>query len=95
MNETVGRILKSEAVKIEGRVQLDLVQPQANKGGPKEASEVSATQQVRILENHPEFTVIEITCCCGARTYLRCEYAGTQALEGTGTIEQVNEQING
>lgn len=103
MDETAGHILKSDEVELEGRVQLDVLQSQLNKGGPKGTKEVSAIKQVRILENHPEFAVIEITCCCGERTYLRCEYDGetppggnpAESIEGTAHIEQTKKQKNG
>jgi len=71
MENAVGRILKGSEVKLEGRFHLDVVQdepslPKQNNG----ASEPVA----RIVENHPQFAVIEISCSCGARTHLRCEY---------------------
>jgi len=69
MAETVGRILKSEEVKFEGRIQLNAARPQSS-------TRLGRAAQARIVENHPEFAIIEITCCCGARTYLRCQYAG-------------------
>jgi len=33
---------------------------------------------VQIVENQPGFAVIEITCCCGEKTYLRCEYVSQE-----------------
>jgi len=71
MSETVGRILKSEEVKLEGRIQLDAARPQSGTRSGRAA-------QARIVENHPEFAIIEIICCCGVKTYLRCQYAGPQ-----------------
>jgi len=96
MAETVGQILKSEEVKLEGQVQLDTVRPGRAAFHP---GQTSGEPTADIVENHPEFAVIEITCCCGARTYLRCEYVGetpqggnpAEALEGAGTTEQANE----
>ncbi|MFB0525112.1 MAG: hypothetical protein ACETVZ_06190 [Phycisphaerae bacterium] len=103
MTETVGQILKSEEVKLEGQVQLDAVRPGRAAFHP---GQTSGEPTADIVENHPEFAVIEITCCCGARTYLRCEYVGetpalvfdkktrgnpAEVLEGTGTTEQANE----
>lgn len=32
---------------------------------------------VRLVENHPEYAVIEITCPCGRSTQVRCDYAAT------------------
>ena len=34
-----------------------------------------ATPQVRIAENTGEHVVLEITCCCGTKSYVKCEYA--------------------
>jgi len=79
MDKEVTRILKSNEVNLQGRVQLHLMQPQQACGGPKDASAAPAKQQVRIVESHPEYAVIEITCCCGTRIYLRCEYTGQES----------------
>ncbi len=115
MAETVGQILKSEEVKLEGRIQLNAVWPQSSTRLHRPSSnELRVTShegrpggQVHIVENQPEFAIIEMTCCCGAKTYLRCEYAGgtpqacpepgrgggnpAEALESAGTIEQANQ----
>ena len=71
------RILKGDSVKLQGLFHLDL--PQTGPTLPKQNTGVSATPQVRMIENHPEFAVIEITCSCGTKTYLRCEYAAGQS----------------
>ena len=77
MKKTAGRILKSNDVKLEGRFHLDVghIAPSRTKG----KNVALATPQVRIVESHPEFGVIEITCSCGTKTYLRCEYAGAES----------------
>ncbi len=77
MEKTAGRILKSNDVKLEGRFHLD-----AGQGLPNSANEKNATSspaQVRIVENHPEFAVMEVTCGCGAKTRIRCEYTNDQS----------------
>jgi len=79
MEKTVGRILKGGDVKLEGQFHLDVAQANSAKGGPKQTGAVLASPQARMVENHPEYAVIEITCTCGAGIYLRCEYAGAQA----------------
>ena len=73
MEKTRAHILKSSDVKLEGQYHLDTTQPQI--GGLKGERSVSATPKVRIVENHPEFAIIEISCSCGTKTCLRCEYA--------------------
>ena len=91
MNKSVRRILKNDEVKFEGRVQLNMIQPQVTKGGLKGANSASTAQQVRILENHPEFAVIEVICGCGARTHVRCEYANAEVLDSTGDVQQAHQ----
>jgi len=84
MSKAVGHILKPGNVKLEGRFYLDVAQAQP--GLLKGKNAVSATAQVRIVENHPEFAVIEVSCFCGAKILLRCDYAGGQSpVEGSQT----------
>ena len=79
MAKVSGRILKSEDVRLEGQFHLDLAQAASAPGGHQPRSGVPAAPQARVLENNPEYAVIEVTCTCGASTRLRCEYAGTRA----------------
>ncbi len=74
---TAGRILKSNEVKLEGQFHLDTAQ--AGLDSPKQQVAASSAPQVRILENHPEYAGIEVTCSCGTRMSLKCEYAGAAA----------------
>ncbi len=83
MGKTAGRILKRDDVKFEGQFHLDMAH--AGSGLPQQGRAGSATPQVNVVENHAEYAVIEVTCSCGARTRLRCEYAGTQAQENPQT----------
>ena len=73
MENAAGRILKADHVELEGRFHLDVAQPQP--GQPKAKSVTSAAPQVCIVENQPKFVVMEITCSCGTKIHLRCEYA--------------------
>ncbi len=77
MKKTAGHILKGSDVKLEGQFHLDLGQVAPVRA--KEKSVASVTPQAQIVENYPEFAVIEITCSCGTKTYLRCEYAGAES----------------
>ena len=95
-----GRILKADHVELEGRFHLDVAQPQP--GQTKAKSATLATPQVCIVENQPEFAVIEITCSCGTKTHLRCEYADAKPsaepapsqnnVNGTQKPDQVPDQ---
>lgn len=75
MQKTVGHVLKSNQVQFEGRLQLTLPSR-----GDRMANQAPASsdQQVRIVENNSEYVLMEVTCCCGTKTYVKCEYAGTE-----------------
>jgi hypothetical protein len=73
MIRTSGRILKKQDVELQGQYRLDVGQ-----AGSLPAETGSVPKQARILENHPEYAVIEVTCSCGTKMVLRCEYAGAQ-----------------
>lgn len=77
MKNASGRILKSSDVKVEGKFTLDVMQ--IGSDSPKQASTALVEPQVRIVESESEFSVIEITCSCGEKMNLRCEYAGAKA----------------
>jgi hypothetical protein len=77
MIQVAARVLRADSVKVEGRLSLDLKQAQLQP--PKANNAASVKPQVRILENHPDFAVIEITCSCGTKTNLRCEYAAAES----------------
>ena len=78
MEKVVGRILRSSEVKLEGQVTLQMkqLQSQAQPSSQKTAKQPVAAE---IVENHPEFAVIQITCCCGEKVHLRCEYPSPEA----------------
>lgn len=77
MEETAGHILKSDNVKLEGRFRLDTGQNAPNSSNRRNVT--LAPAQVSIVENHPEFAVMEVTCGCGAKTRIRCEYTDAQS----------------
>ena len=79
MEEAPGHVLKSSDVKVEGTFRLEVDQGvlvQANAGNAK-----LAQPEVLVMENHPEFAVMEVTCRCGDKTQIRCEYAATNSTE--------------
>lgn len=80
MESPTGHILKSNDVKLEGQFRLDIGQDVLNSANKKNATS-SSSAQVCIVEKHPEFTVIEVTCSCGTKTHIRCEYTDTQSTE--------------
>jgi len=83
MLKTAGHIIKGSDVKLEGQFRLDVAQVQSSIGGSQKTTAALVTPKARIMESQPGFAVIEITCSCGKRTNLRCEYAGAQAPEAS------------
>jgi len=79
MERPTGHILKSNDVKLEGRFRLDVGQDIPNSANAKNATLPPA--EVRIVEDHPEFAVMEVTCGCGTRTHIKCQYANAQSTE--------------
>ena len=79
MIRTTGRILKSENVQVEGQYRLEASQAGSSKAGVLPPGAHAVPRQARIVENHPQYAIIEVTCSCGGKTLLRCEYAGAQA----------------
>lgn len=77
MVKTAGRILKSNDVKLEGQFHLDMMQTGSH--GPKSQAAALSAPKVRVLENHPQYAVIEVTCSCGRKISIKCDYAGAAA----------------
>ncbi len=92
MESPTGHILKSNDVKLEGRFRLDVGQGARNSANEKNATLSPA--QVRIVEDYPEFAVMEVTCGCGTKTHIRCEYADAQSTEQRADQESNGENDN-
>ena len=99
INMVLRRIIRGDEVKLEGQVTLHLKQPPkaTQSSSPKLANQFAKAVSI---ENNPEFAVIEVTCRCGEKMYLRCEYADfensqtSKELEGVGTSAktEINSQ---
>ena len=95
-----GRILKSQHVIIDGRYHLDVEKTEVAEANPQETKSISAPTQVCVLQNHADYAVLEVTCTCGKRMCLRCEYGGVQTPDQSqtqnGTAVEPNEkEMNG
>ena len=92
MQSPTGRILKSSDVKLEGQFRLDTGREVPNSANEKNAALSPAG--VRIVENHPEFAVMEVTCRCGDKTHIRCEYAPAHSTEQKPNHQNDGENDN-
>jgi hypothetical protein len=85
MLQPTNRILKSGDVDVEGRFALELgkAQPQGHN-----KNHTAGVAKVRILENQNEYAVMEVTCSCGRKTVIRCDYGGEAAIKNNQTRPQ-------
>jgi len=93
MAKTTGHIIKASDVTLQGQFHLDVVRTR-----PDTRIAAQAKSQVCLVENQPEFAIVEVSCCCGEKLYLRCEYANNQALESSqmqnGGLQAHDQQSN-
>jgi hypothetical protein len=72
MKKTASRILKADDVVFEGQFRLDVTKNEPSM--PQGKTMAAMPPSANIIESNSEFAVIEITCSCGRKTRLRCEY---------------------
>ncbi len=80
MSKSTGRIIKADNIRLQGRIQLGAITGRTTL--PKDKNAVLGPSQAHIVETSGEYAVIEVTCCCGTKTYLKCEYASAQPPAG-------------
>lgn len=77
MLKTGANIIKSSDVKVEGEFQLDIDLPVELP--PQCTNQPATTPQVRIVESHPEYALIEFSCACGNKSTIKCQYDRTES----------------
>jgi uncharacterized protein YuzB (UPF0349 family) len=86
MKKAPARILKAGNVKFEGQFLLGA--GQAKPGPSNEKNAGSCEPKVCVLEKNPKFSIVEITCSCGTKTCLKCEYADVEPSAGSSETPQ-------
>lgn len=71
MTNLTGQILKGNEVELQGRFVLGSGPAAQNQINKKPAN---SAPQARIVQNSPEFVIVEVTCPCGTKTNIKCEY---------------------
>ena len=81
MGNSTGRIIKAKDIKLDGNFRLNTGYADSNTPNASAGNGIASgtTLQVNIVENHAEYAVLEVTCSCGAKTHLKCQYENTQA----------------
>ncbi len=85
MNKTMRHILKADEVIFDDPLPLDLEPTQCHGGPPRGAS---TGPSVRIVQSRAEYAVLEVTCTCGQRIQIRCDYQAADSLPGPQTPAQ-------
>jgi len=78
--EKTEHLLKSEDVKLEGQFRLDPAKlAQTAQNTVKQQKNTPAVpMQAHIVESQPKFAIIEVTCSCGTKMNVKCEYPADQ-----------------
>jgi hypothetical protein len=69
MSNGSARVLKKGQVQIQGVYKVQ-VSPAGATGGA-----AGLLREVRLVQKHSDYALIEVVCSCGARALVRCEYA--------------------
>lgn len=78
MEKTTIKIFKKGSLDFKGPVKIESIQTDGPAAGiPKTRTELSASAKAVIVENHENFSIIEVTCNCGEKLYLRCNHPQT------------------
>ncbi|HEX41141.1 MAG TPA: hypothetical protein ENN81_03680 [Phycisphaerales bacterium] len=77
MNRATGHILKGKTFEIGGTHRIDLTPSCRAMPAGNSPSEPQVPAQAHVVERHPQYAVVEVTCACGSKMYVRCDYART------------------
>ena len=80
----VVRVIKADQVVLSGSVRLEIG------GGAPVRTESSAQadtfagvpEEARIIESNNEYTIIEVTCSCGRKSHVQCNFGDNAQTEG-------------
>ncbi len=65
----MAHIIKRADVQLEDPYVLDLTKVHGEDGPLGDAPD-----RVRVVESDPQYTLLEVTCGCGQKTYMRCDH---------------------
>ena len=65
----MAHIIRHADVQLEDPYVLDLTKVYGDDGSPGDAPD-----RVRVVESDAQYTLLEVTCGCGQKTYIRCDH---------------------
>ncbi len=79
MERRLVTVLKADQVLVSGTVCLDVgggIAPVRTATSTQTTAHAgSAVQQARIIESNDEYAILELTCSCGTKTHIQCNYS--------------------
>jgi hypothetical protein len=72
------QVLKANQVQYDAPLQLSLDPSATPAAATRRPPAPSTPARARVVESHPEYALVEVTCSCGKTTYIRCDYAPTK-----------------
>jgi len=93
MNRATGHILRRRTFQVGGAHRIDLTPSCRAMPAGDCLSESRVPAQANVVERHPQYAVVEVTCACGSKMYVRCDYARTspQAPSEASEPDPVNQ----
>jgi hypothetical protein len=65
----MAHIIRGADVQLEDPYVLDLTKVHGEDGPLGDTPD-----RVRVVESDPQYTLLEVTCGCGQKTYMRCDH---------------------
>ena len=96
MDRNLVTVIKKDRVRISGTVRLtpeDGHAPVRTAASAQEDSNaISVPQEARVIESNSDYAIIEVTCSCGDKMNIQCNYAAmTQQSPSADGAGQDNE----
>lgn len=71
------RVLKADEVEVSGLYSL--ATSRSSCLASRDAAGIQDSPQARIVEQHSQYAVLEITCACGQTLQVKCDYSQAMA----------------
>ena len=79
MAKTTSKIYKKGSLDFKDPVKIDRIQIEnSNAEIASKSVEISTDAKAIIVENKKDFSIIEVTCNCGKKLYLKCDHNQTK-----------------
>jgi hypothetical protein len=75
--KSANRVLKASEVEVSGTYSLTTGSSSCPTSPDKTSAQGPA--QARIVEQHPQYALLEITCACGHTMQVKCDYSQAMA----------------